>query len=68
MICFGVSDTLGSYGFGFVVKYIGRIPCFIIAATLNLVTILIMIFWEPTEETTYLLYIIAVLWGLSDAV
>ena len=68
MICFGVSDTLGSYGFGFVVKYIGRIPCFLTAALLNYGTIMIMIFWVPTENSKYVLYIIAVLWGLSDAV
>lgn len=68
MICFGVADTLGSYGFGFVVKYIGRIPCFLIAALLNYGTIMIMIFWVPTDNSKYVLYIIAVLWGLSDAV
>ena len=68
MICFGVADTLGSYGFGFVVKYIGRIPCFLTAALLNYGTIMIMIFWVPTENSKYVLYIIAVLWGLSDAV
>ena len=68
MICYGVSDTIGSYGFGYVIKFIGRIPCFIIAAVLNYSTILLMIYWTPNEETSYILYIVAILWGLGDAV
>lgn len=68
MICYGVSDTLGSYGFGYIIKYIGRVPCFIIAAALNYITIFLMIFWVPTETNSYVLFIIAILWGLSDAV
>ncbi|CAF0796002.1 unnamed protein product [Brachionus calyciflorus] len=68
MICYGVSDTLGSYGFGYVIKYIGRIPCFLIAAAMNYATILLMIFWKPSLETSYVLFIIAIMWGLSDAV
>lgn len=68
MICYGVSDTIGSYGFGYVIKFVGRIPCFLIAAIFNYATILIMTFWKPSEESTYVLFIIAILWGLSDAV
>ncbi len=68
MISYGISDTIGSYGFGYVIKYIGRIPCFLIAAVLNYATILLMFLWVPTPESTYVLYLIAVLWGLADAV
>jgi len=68
MICYGVVDTLGSYGFGYLSKIIGRIPCFIIAAILNYVAIVTMLVWVPTAENTYVLYLIAVMWGLSDAV
>jgi hypothetical protein len=31
-------------------------------------TILLMIFWQPNEQTSYILYFVAVLWGLGDAV
>ena len=68
MISYGIADTFGSYGFGYVIKYIGRIPCFLIAAVLNYATILLMFLWVPTPESTYVLYLIAVLWGLADAV
>ena len=68
MICYGVVDTFGSYGFGYLSKLIGRFPCFIVAAILNYVAILIMLFWIPTLENKYILYLIAIMWGLSDAV
>jgi predicted MFS family arabinose efflux permease len=68
MICFGVADTLGSYLFGYVIKYTGRIPCFLIAAVFNYVSIMLMIFWTPNAESSYIIYIVAVLWGLADAV
>jgi len=68
MISYGIADTIGSYGFGYAIKYIGRIPCFLIAAVLNYATILLMFLWVPTPESTYVLYLIAVLWGLADAV
>jgi predicted MFS family arabinose efflux permease len=68
MICYGVADTIGSYGFGYVIKFIGRIPCFLLAALLNYLTICIMIFWSPNQETSYILFVVAILWGLGDAV
>jgi predicted MFS family arabinose efflux permease len=43
MICFGVTDVVGSYAFGILHKQIGRKACFTIGALLNYITILIMI-------------------------
>lgn len=68
MICYGVADVLGSYGFGYAIKYVGRIPIFLFAALSNYAIILAMIFWEPSEATSYSLFLMAVAWGLSDAV
>lgn len=68
MICYGISDTLGSYGFGYVIKYTGRIPIFILAAVMNYSCIFIMVIWAPTNESIIVLYIIAILWGLSDSI
>ena len=68
MIAFGVADVLGSYGFGYVIKYVGRIPCFIVAALINYASIGVMLFWKPNSESMFILYLIAVLWGLGDAV
>ena len=61
MICFGISDVIGSYGFGYVIKFTGRIPCFFIAAIFNLISITVMIYWTPNSESMLILYLIAVL-------
>ncbi len=68
LICNGVCTALSSYVFGALVKYIGRVGCFIIAGVLNYATIILMYLWEPLEDQMYILYIIAGLWGISDAV
>jgi hypothetical protein len=62
MICYGVADALGSYGFGFIIKYVGRIPCFLLAAIMNYGMICLMIFWNP-EPGSIVPYLIAVFWG-----
>ncbi|CAF1286467.1 unnamed protein product [Rotaria sordida] len=67
-ICFGICNALCSYIFGDLVKYIGRIGCFIIAAILNYASIIVMYFWRPLENQTYVLFIIAGVWGVADAV
>ncbi len=59
---------MASYIFGGLVKYIGRIGCFIIAAALNYAAIIFMYFWDPLEDQMYILFIIAGLWGTADAV
>jgi hypothetical protein len=50
------------------VKFIGRWPCFILAAVINYSLILIMFLWKPSENQIYILFILAGLWGLADAV
>lgn len=55
----------GSYGFGYLIKYVGRIPIFILASLINSTCIGIMIFWQPTDNS-FILYIVAILWGLGD--
>ena len=67
MICFGVTDTLGSYVFGFMAKYVGRIPCFVVPVILNYAMLILMLVWVPKPNETYVLFIIPVLWGLADA-
>ncbi|CAF4895068.1 unnamed protein product [Rotaria sp. Silwood1] len=68
MICNGICNALSSYIFGDLVKYIGRIGCFIIAAILNYASIIVMYFWRPLEDHMYVLFIIAGVWGIAGAV
>ena len=67
MICFGVTDTLGSYAFGLMAKYVGRIPCFIVPVVLNYAMLILMLVWVPKPNETFVLFLIPVFWGLADA-
>jgi predicted MFS family arabinose efflux permease len=67
MICYGITDTIGSYGFGLIAKYVGRIPCFVIPICLNYAMLILMLTWVPRQDDAYILFIIAGCWGLADA-
>jgi MFS family permease len=67
LIAYGVCDSIGSLSFGQLVKYIGRWPCFIMAATVNYSLIITMLLWKPSENQLAVLFILAGLWGLADA-
>ncbi|CAF3615188.1 unnamed protein product [Adineta steineri] len=68
LIAYGICDSIGSFSFGQLVKYVGRWPCFIIAAIINYSLIITMFLWKPSENQIYVLFILAGLWGLADAV
>jgi hypothetical protein len=68
LIAFGICDSIGSFSFGQLVKYVGRWPCFLIAAVINYALIITMFLWKPSENQMAVLFIIAGLWGLADAV
>ncbi|CAM4747606.1 unnamed protein product [Rotaria magnacalcarata] len=46
----------------------GRWPCFMIGAVINYSLIITMFIWKPTENRMFVLFILAGLWGLVDAV
>ena len=66
MLCFGVIDVLGSYFFGQLMKTIGRVPCFLIAAAINYIVIFLMLVWD-LNKSSYLFYTIPACWGMADA-
>lgn len=68
LIAYGICDSIGSFGFGQLVKYIGRWPCFVLAALINYALIITMFLWKPSEDQIVVLFVIAGLWGLADAV
>lgn len=68
MIAFGVCDSIGSFIFGQLVKQVGRWPCFAIAAVISYTMIITMFFWHPSADQIAVLFIIAGLWGVADAV
>lgn len=67
MIVYGIFSTISSYWFGFMIKLVGRQVSFGFAAFLSYVIILLQIWWEPTIENSYILFIVAIIWGVTDA-
>ena len=68
MICYGVCDALCSVSFSPLVKVVGRVPVFIMGAVVNFGVIISLIFWRPHPDDTPIFFILAALWGVSDAV
>lgn len=68
MIAFGVCDAIGSFVFGQLVKVIGRWTCFMIATLISCSMIVTMLFWHPSTNQVGILFVIAGLWGVADAV
>lgn len=68
MIAFGVCDSIGSFVFGQLVKLIGRWPCFAIATVISYAMIITMFVWRPSADQIVVLFVIAGLWGVADAV
>ena len=67
MICYGVVDASASFLSGRIEKYTGRIPQFSMAALINIVLMITMTLWKPTEDLP-VYFVIAAFWGLADAV
>merc|ERR1711971_1372010 len=68
LILFGVCDALASIGFGFIIKKVGRLPIFVLGACLNTLVIIVMLAWTPTQSTLGVVYFLAALWGIGDAI
>lgn len=68
MIYFGAANAIGSFAFGQLVKYTGRIASLILAASINYLTIYVMLTWQVNANEFYVLNMIAMLWGISDSI
>lgn len=68
LIAYGICDSIGSITFGQLVKFVGRWPCFLIASLINYGLIIAMMIWKPSEDRIAVLFVLAGLWGLADAV
>ncbi|CAF3381768.1 unnamed protein product [Rotaria socialis] len=68
MVCNGICQATSSYVFGRLVKYTGRIFVFVVAAVINYAVIILMFLWNPQQSHIALLFVIAGLWGIADAI
>ena len=68
MIMYGVCDAIFSISSSPLIKAVGRIPIFTLGALINAGLITTMLIWMPTPDQYLIFYIIAGLWGISDAI
>ncbi|XP_076033859.1 UNC93-like protein isoform X1 [Oratosquilla oratoria] len=68
MICFGVCDAICSVSFGPLIKLFGRVPIFTFGALVNVAMIITLLHWMPHPDDLILFFVVAALWGVSDAV
>ena len=68
LILYGVCNALASISFGFVRKFIGRLPVLLLGAGLNLSVIAALLAWTPTSSSQAVVYILAALWAVADAI
>lgn len=68
MISYGICQSSSSYLFGYLVKYIGRVGCFVVASLLNYAMILSMFFWQMHDNQMLVLFVIVSVWGIADGI
>ena len=68
MMTYGAANALISISTSFVTKRIGRMPVFLFAALINAGALAAMLAWTPTVKTLPVVYTLAALWGVSDAI
>ena len=65
---FGAANALTSISSSFVTKRTGRMPLFLFGALINAASLAAMLAWTPTVKTLPVVYTLAALWGVGDAI
>ena len=68
MICYGIADAIASITSGAAIKKLGRVPIFVFGAVVNLALMVTFLFWQPDPNQPVVYFILAALWGISDAI
>ncbi|CAK1551240.1 unnamed protein product [Leptosia nina] len=68
MLTFGIADALGCVVTGYIAKVTGRIPLICGATVIHLCLLATLLLWRPQAHQAYVMFIIAILWGLCDSV
>lgn len=68
LIAYSVCDSIGSIAFTNLVKVIGRWSCFALASLISYGSMITMLIWKPSSDQVVILFVLAGLWGLADAI
>ena len=68
LIAYGLCSAFGSLSLGVISKYTGRLPLYILAASLNLTVIITLMKWNPQLNERWILFLLSGLSGGADAI
>ncbi|KAM3965259.1 UNC93-like protein [Aphomia sociella] len=68
MVAYGLADAIGCVVTGYIAKVTGRMPLICCALIVHIGLFITVLVWRPQAGLSYVMYIIAVLWGLCDSV
>ncbi|CAG9561738.1 unnamed protein product [Danaus chrysippus] len=68
MMTYGLVDAIGSVMVGHLAKKVGRIPLMLAAFVIQCFVLVFLLCWSPQSDQKFVVYILACLWGLCDAI
>ncbi|GIY34334.1 protein unc-93 homolog A, partial [Caerostris darwini] len=67
-ICYGVVSAVMDCSVGFLVKWITRIPVFILAASSHLMMFVVLLLWRPHSDNYFLYFVLSGIYGIGASV
>ena len=68
LIIYGVCNAISSLSIGVIRNHIGRLPIFLLGASINAAVIIFLLVWTPDSEREWVFFVIAGIWGIADGV
>ena len=68
LIVEAIFNCLSSFALGIIVQHVGRVAIYLTATLLNVIAIAVMFTWAPVADQKWVLFVLAALWGVTDAV
>ena len=68
LITCGLCNASFSLVILWLIQYVDRIYIFLFATIVNTIAIATLFTWHPNPDETYMLHVLAALWGAGDAV
>ncbi|XP_075977894.1 UNC93-like protein isoform X2 [Anticarsia gemmatalis] len=68
MMMYGFSDAVGCLLTGYLAKAVGRLPLILCALVMHGGVFVMLLSWRPHVGDDYVMFIIAMLWGLCDSI
>ncbi|CAH0715375.1 unnamed protein product, partial [Brenthis ino] len=68
MMTYGMADAIGCVVTGYLAKITGRLPLICVAFLVHLGLFISLLTWRPQHDQTYVVFVIAILWGLCDSI